>query len=124
MSGVVGSCEVLRGVVQPREVSFGLVTSGTVTVGLKDREAMMANLTLATETHYTPQQVAEMWGISEATVIRIFQDEEGVLKLSLSRGLTGRRAPRVSLRIPASVLERVHEQRSAGWSSKIQLRRG
>jgi hypothetical protein len=78
----------------------------------------------AAERHYTVPQVAELWGISEQTVIRIFQDEEGVLKLSLPRGLTAKRAPRVSLRIPASVLDRVHKQRSAGWSSKIQLRHG
>lgn len=85
---------------------------------------MMTNLSIATERHYTVQEVAEMWGISEQTVYRIFQDEEGVLKLSMPRGLTAKRAPRVSLRIPASVLERVHQQRSAGWTSKIQLRHG
>lgn len=82
------------------------------------------DLTPATEKHYTPQEVAELWGYSEQTIIRIFQDEEGVLKLSLPRGITGKRAPRVSLRIPASVLKRVHEQRSGTWTSKIQLRRG
>jgi hypothetical protein len=80
-------------------------------------------ITPATEQHYTTRQVAEMWGISEQTVVRIFQDEEGVLKLSMPRGLTAKRAARVSLRIPASVLDRVHKQRAAGWSSKIQLRR-
>ena len=80
--------------------------------------------TLAAEKHFTVPEVAELWAISEQSVIRIFQDEEGVLKLSLPRGITGKRAPRVSLRIPASVLDRVHKQRSGGWSTKIQLRHG
>lgn len=84
----------------------------------------MTDPSVATERHYTVREVAKLWGISEMTVARIFQDEDGVLKLSMPRGLAAKRAPRVSLRIPASVLERVHEQRSGGWTSKIQLRRG
>ena len=78
----------------------------------------------ATEKHYTVQEVAELWSISDQTVYRLFQDEEGVLKLSKPRpSVLGKRAPRVSLRIPASVLARVHEQRTRGFRREVELRR-
>jgi len=64
----------------------------------------------ALERHYTVQQIAEMWGLHQTTVRRIFQDEPGVFRL----GKTGRRDKRdyVTLRIPESVLLQVYERRS------------
>jgi hypothetical protein len=82
-------------------------------------------LSLATERHYTVQEVAEMWAMSSQTVYRIFEDEAGTLKVSFPRLLSkqAKRAPRVSLRIPASVLARVHDNRSRGFGREFQLRR-
>jgi hypothetical protein len=76
----------------------------------------------AEERHYTPQQVAEMWGLSDETVRKMFAEESGVLKVSASRLLRNTKR-RISLRIPASVLQRVHEQRSSGGRPEVQLRR-
>jgi len=83
-------------------------------------------LSLATERHYTVQEVAEMWAMSSQTIYRIFEDEPGILKVSFPRlsRKQAKRAPRVSLRIPASVLARVHEYRSRGFGLKVELRSG
>ena len=83
-------------------------------------------LSLATERHYTVQEVAEMWAMSPQTICRIFEDEPGILKVSFPRlsRKQAKRTPRVSLRIPASVLARVHEHRSRGLRLEVQLRRG
>lgn len=59
---------------------------------------------LAFEIHYTPQQLAALWGLSDKTIHRWFQDEPGVLKTS-DKG-------RTFLRIPGTVAARVHNQRS------------
>jgi hypothetical protein len=60
--------------------------------------------------HYSPQFYAEWWGTSSSTVVRWFQDMEGVLKLS-KPGKNGRRS-RVELRIPFSVAMRVYNERT------------
>lgn len=78
----------------------------------------------AVEQHYTVEQVAELWGVSAQSVRRLFEDVEGVLKLSFPRQINRKRAPKVTLRIPASVLARVHEQRSHGFRAEVQRRRG
>ena len=65
------------------------------------------------EHHYTPEQVAEMWGLSKTTVRRLFEDDPGVLKICMRRLLINRKhKPHVSLRIPASALERIHSQQA------------
>jgi hypothetical protein len=58
------------------------------------------------EKHYTPAELAELWGVSVQTIREVFKDEEGVLKLG-SNGTRTRRAYK-TLRIPESVAERVH----------------
>jgi hypothetical protein len=63
------------------------------------------------EKHYTPTELAEMWGVSVQTVRDLFKDEDGVLKLG-SDGTRNRRAYK-TLRIPHSVAERVHTRHSA-----------
>lgn len=62
------------------------------------------------EPHFTPKQLADLWGLDQSTVRRIFRDEPDVLRIPHLR----RRGKRdyVSLRIPASVARRVHERRS------------
>jgi hypothetical protein len=62
------------------------------------------------EKHYSVPEIAEMWGLSRAAVRRIFQNEPGVLTLGEPRPKFGRRRGKVTLRIPQSVLERVHRR--------------
>jgi hypothetical protein len=62
------------------------------------------------EKHYTPTELAEMWGVSVQTVRELFKDEDGVLKIG-SDGTRNRRAYK-TLRIPHSVAERVHTKLS------------
>ena len=63
------------------------------------------------EKHYTPSELAEMWGVSVQVIRDLFRREEGVLKLG-SNGTRSRRAYK-TLRIPESVAERVHTRLSA-----------
>ncbi len=81
---------------------------------------------IATERHYSVSEVAKQLNLSDKTVRRMFEEEAGVLKISFPRLLqSGRRhKPHVQLRIPASVLDRVHQQRSAGWSLEVKPGRG
>jgi hypothetical protein len=59
------------------------------------------------EKHFKPREIAKAWNISETQVIRIFAAEPGVLKMGTR---SPRRRTRVSLRIPESVLRRVHDR--------------
>jgi hypothetical protein len=61
------------------------------------------------EPHYTPAQVAEAWGVSTDTVRRMFEGEPGVLIIEPAPTRYSRRRYR-TLRIPASVAERVHRR--------------
>jgi hypothetical protein len=62
--------------------------------------------------HFSPQFYAELWGISPSTVVRWFQDLEGVLKFRNSVG-NGKRQ-RVELRIPFSLAMQVYRDRTHG----------
>ena len=59
------------------------------------------------ERHFSVAQIAETWGLSEDTVRRLFEHEPGVLVIEPPRGRYSRRRYR-TLRIPESVIERVH----------------
>jgi hypothetical protein len=63
----------------------------------------------ASERHYTIAEVGEMWNLSKDTVRRIFQNEPGVLVLG-DTSPRRRKRPYKTLRIPASVAQRVHER--------------
>ncbi len=59
-----------------------------------------------TEKHFTIQEIAKLWQLSEDTVRNLFRDVPGVLKITrtetrFKRGYT-------SFRIPESVLQTVH----------------
>ena len=63
------------------------------------------------ERHYAVGEVAEMWNLSADKVRELFENEAGVLVI-------GERTPRhkrryITLRIPQSVLERVHSRLSS-----------
>ncbi len=62
----------------------------------------------ALERHFTVQEIAALWHLSEDSVRRIFRNVPGVLKLASPE----RRFKRgyVVLRIPESVLQRVHAE--------------
>lgn len=64
-----------------------------------------------TDEHFTPQQLADAWGVSTETVRQLFREEQGVLKI----GKSGTRVKRgyFTLRIPKEVAERVHRRLSA-----------
>ena len=64
---------------------------------------------IAIDPHFSPQFYAEWFGISASTVIRWFQDEEGVLKFGMP-AKNGKRT-RIELRIPLSVAMRVYRDR-------------
>jgi hypothetical protein len=88
---------------------------GVVSIGLQ------SPVSIATEQHYTVKQVAEMWGLSEECTRRLFRDEPGVLRISLPALSKARKQrPHVSLRIPASVLVRFHQERSAGFVLEVK----
>ena len=77
----------------------------------KRRESVNASAQpIPIDPHYSPQFYAELWGMSASTVVRWFQDMEGVLKLN-KPAKNGRRN-RVELRIPFSVAMRVYRERS------------
>lgn len=61
---------------------------------------------IATEPHYSVFEVAEMWKVSPDTVRRLFADEPGVLIFGSPETLHKRK--RETMRIPQSVLGRVH----------------
>lgn len=63
------------------------------------------------EQHYTPQELAKIWGVSAETIRVLFRDEPGVLKIGKD-GTRFKRGYR-TLRIPESVAERVHTRLSA-----------
>jgi hypothetical protein len=64
------------------------------------------------ERHYTVAEIAEMWKLSKDAVRRLFCNEPGVL--TLGKRACGRKRRYTTLRIPQSVLERVHRQLSFG----------
>ena len=61
------------------------------------------------ERHFTPQELGDIWQLDESTIRRIFADEAGVLRIGKAnpRGKRGY----VTMRIPASVAERVYRER-------------
>ena len=63
------------------------------------------------ERHYTPKELAAVWRLDETTIRRLFIDVPGVLKIGKSGRRDGKR-DYLSLRIPESVAQRVHGERS------------
>ena len=61
------------------------------------------------EKHYTVAEIAETWGISVDLARDIFRKEPGVLALDR----TGR-GKYITMRVPESVMERVHRRLSQG----------
>jgi hypothetical protein len=64
----------------------------------------------ALERHFTPKELADLWLLHESTIRRLFVDEPGVLKYGKTSRHDGKR-DYVTLRIPESVVKRVHAKR-------------
>ena len=65
----------------------------------------------ALERHLTVKEIAELWGLSENSVREIFKAEPGIVRIQrpgsrCKRGYT-------TIRIPKSVVERVHQTMSS-----------
>ena len=60
--------------------------------------------------HFSTGFYAELWGVSESTVVKWFQDMEGVLKVG-EPSKNGRRT-RVELRIPYSLAMQEYKRRT------------
>lgn len=63
---------------------------------------------IAEERHYAPSEVAELWHLNVETIRGIFQNESGILVLHAPTQ-KGKRSYK-TIRIPQSVLERVHKR--------------
>ena len=73
---------------------------------MNDQEPVICDS--AVEPHYSVQQVVRIWRVSRRTVIRIFDGEEGVLKWGRPESRYRKRY--LTMRIPESVLKRVHSK--------------
>ena len=58
--------------------------------------------------HFTVAEVSALWQLSPDTVRKIFRNQPGVLKLGSPE--KGRKRGYISLRIPESVLQKVHAE--------------
>jgi AraC-like DNA-binding protein len=68
----------------------------------------MTQLIALTERHYSVKELAQMWGLSATAIRRLFRDEPGVLRFGKEK--RGHQRDYVTLRIPASVAERVYRR--------------
>jgi hypothetical protein len=75
----------------------------------------MTPTVLATERHFTPTKLADLWGMSPSTVRELFAEEEGVIRLGEPSRREGKKLVRsyYSMRIPESVAVRVHDSLTA-----------
>lgn len=65
-------------------------------------------MTPSTEQHFSPTEVASKWGFDEKSIKRIFEHEPGVLVFERPTSKTKRRYR--TLRIPESIIARVHQR--------------
>jgi hypothetical protein len=63
----------------------------------------------ALERHYSIQEIASLWRVSPDTARRLFEDEPGVIEVGQQRRARKRKSYR-TLRVPQSVVERVHHR--------------
>jgi hypothetical protein len=84
--------------------NFPLCMAGHKALGVS---AMIPGSTLA-EYHYSVKELAKTWGLSQAKVRRMLQNEPGVLRFGVEK--KGHKRAYVTLRIPASVAERVYRR--------------
>jgi hypothetical protein len=74
---------------------------------------------LGVERHYTPAEVAELWGFSVDYIRNLFRYEEGVLVIERPEKMHKRGY--VILRIPESVARRVHARLAAKGRPTVSI---
>ena len=62
----------------------------------------------AVERHYSAEEIGRLWGLSPRTVRRMFENEPGILVFGNTGSMKKRRY--LTLRVPESVLVRVHRR--------------
>ena len=62
--------------------------------------------------HFSPGEIAGLWGLSVDTVRRLFENEPGVVIIEPAGSTFSRRRRYRTLRIPECVVERVHRRLS------------
>ena len=67
---------------------------------------------VANDKHYAIWEIAQLWSLSERTIRRIFENEPGVL--CLGRPETKSKRGYRTLRIPETVMQRVHRRLQIG----------
>lgn len=67
------------------------------------------------ERHFSVKEIAELWNLSRNAVIDLFRDEPGVL--ALSREETRFKRGYTSLKIPESIVRKVHSK----WRNKSRI---
>lgn len=72
-------------------------------------ESKSKTVNIALKKHYSVREVAELWGVCDNTIIRLFDEEKDVLRLGNEETRYGKK--RIVLRIPESAVIRVHAQR-------------
>ena len=89
-------------------------TQGDLSDGWNARPVRVVGHGAATalERHYSPDEVAEMWGLSVKVIRQIFSSEPGVLKVD--RPETRNKRGYCTMRIPESVVMRVHKKLTGG----------
>lgn len=65
-------------------------------------------MSTALEKHYTVKQIAELWSLSPGVVRSLFKDRADVLKIG--HGEKRYKRGYVTLRIPESVVQKVHAE--------------
>jgi hypothetical protein len=60
------------------------------------------------EKHYSIHEISTLWGLSEKTIRKIFQNEQGVIELGSEESHSKRAY--ITRRIPESVMRRVHRR--------------
>jgi hypothetical protein len=75
---------------------------------VNDSIAALPILDESMEKHYSPEEIALMWSISTKTVRRLFANEPGIIELGRAESMRKRRY--LTIRVPESVLMRVHRR--------------
>lgn len=63
---------------------------------------------IAFEKHYFVREISKLWRFSNDVIRRIFENEPGVVKVGRPEGLHRRKY--FSIRVPESVMRRVHRK--------------
>jgi hypothetical protein len=63
---------------------------------------------VAFEKHFTVDEVSELWGVSRATVVKMFTGIDGVLTFGREESRFKRQY--ISMRIPESLVKAVHQK--------------